>query len=135
MVAKADNLDKISLAASLIGMLNGKNKVNLDQARTLLQTARIDDGKWYERSKVARDNITNIKAKMDFFCVNIELPENQRIEAAETARDNGIPGPIAGVVGDAGVAAVRQCLTDLINGVFRRRELVSQETNSEALFD
>ena len=135
LVAKADNLDKISLAASLIGMLNGKNKVNLDQARTLLKTARIDDGKWYERSKVARDNITNIKAKMDFFCVNIELPENQRIEAAETARDNGIPGPIAGVVGDAGVAAVRQCLTDLINGVFRRRELVSQETNSEALFD
>ena len=135
LIDKADQLGKISLASSLIGMLNGKNKSSQDEARSLLTAAKSEDEETYRRATEAREESYSIKAKIDHFCVNIELPENQRIEAAEIARDNGIQGPIADVIGDAGVATVRQRLTELCNDVLRRPDLISLEANSEALFD
>ena len=135
LVDKADQLNGISLASSLIGMLNGKNKSNQDLAQSLLRAAKSDDEDAYRRAKEATEEIDSIKAKNDHFCINIELPENQRIEAAEIARDNGIQGPVAEVIGDAGVAIVRQRLAELCNEVLKRPDLVSLEVNSGAVFD
>ena len=135
LIDKSAQLSQISLAASLMGMLNGKNKSNQDQTRSLLAAAKSDDEAAYRRAKEAREELNSIKAKNDHFCINIELPETQRIEAAEIARDNGIQGPIAEVIGDAGVATVRQRLTELCHDVLKRPDLVSLEINSEAVFD
>ena len=92
--------------------------------RTIIRDAR----------KASRET-QSIIAREDLFCINIILPEHQRIEAAEIARDNGIPGPISDVIGDAGITTVRHRLTDLCNGVLRREDCASMDVNSEALFD
>jgi hypothetical protein len=135
LVAVAGELGKISLEPGLLNRLNGRLKSDRELAATKLADAFESDQDNYSDARKASRETQSIIAREDLFCINIILPEHQRIEAAEIARDNGIPGPISDVIGDAGITTVRHRLTDLCNGVLRREDCASMDVNSEALFD
>ena len=131
----ADELERISLEPGLLNRLNGRLKSDRALAATKLADAFEKDQVNYADARIASRDTDSIIAREDLFCINIILPESQRVEAAEIARDNGIPGAIADVIGDAGITTVRHRLTDLCNGVLRRGDCESMDVNSEALFD
>lgn len=83
----------------------------------------------------AREDPEKIIARSDLFCINLVLPETQRRQAALIQRDNGVPGPIADVLGNAGVSDVRGRLATLCGEVLNRRDCDSVIADSEAFFD
>ena len=107
LAAVAYELERISLEPRLLNRLNGRLKSDRALAATKLADAfEKDQDNYLDARKASRDTDSNI-AREGLFCINIILPESQRVEAAEIARDNGIPGAIAEVIGDAGVTTVR----------------------------
>ena len=135
MVDVANELSNISLKPGLLNRINGRLKSDRALVESKLADAfQLDRHNYLEARRASRDTETII-AREDLFCINIVLPEHQRVEAAEIARDSGTPGPIADVIGDAGITTVRHRLTDLCNAVLRRVDCASLDVNSEALFD
>lgn len=131
----ANELEGISLEPGFFNRMNGRLKSDRALVTTRLADAfELDRGNYADARRASRDT-ESIIAREDLFCINIILPESQRVEAAEIARDHGIPGPITDVIGDAGTTTVRHRLTDLCNSVLRREDCASMDVNSEALFD
>lgn len=131
----ARELDAISLEPGIFNRISGRLRSDRGLVATRLADAfELDLGNYADARRASRDT-ESIIAREDLFCINIILPESQRVEAAEIARDHGIPGPITDVIGDAGITTVRHRLTDLCNSVLRRDDCASMDVNSEALFD
>ena len=128
-------LGQIPLDTGLLSVLTGRHKTNREKAEGLLSFAESRDQLHYEDARKHSQQTSTSRLRVDPFCVNVVLAENQRVEAAETARDNGIQGPVAEVIGDAGAAIVRQKITEMCEAVLKREDCASMEINSEALFD
>ncbi len=135
LVIARNSLKALPLDTGLLGVLTGRHKTNRGTAEGWLSQVESRDQDNYEQTRKLSQQTSTILPRTDPFCVNIVLAESQRIEAAETARDNGIHGPVADVIGDAGVATVRQKITEMCEAVLKRDDCSSLDINSEALFD
>ena len=135
LVTARDRLDEIPLNTGVLSILTGRHKTNREKAEGWLNSAEARDQANYEEAQRLSQQTGTVRPRTDPFCVNIVLAESQRVEAAEIARDNGVQGSIADVIGDAGVATVRQRITELCEAVLKRDDCASLDINSEALFD
>lgn len=135
LVTLAENLRAISLRRKWNDILTRNHKEALNQVDFLLNQAVSDDEHNYEESRRAGQITGNVIARDDLFCINIVLPEKQRVEAATIARDSGIPGPIADVLGASGVSAVRNKITNLCKQVLERTDCNDTSIDSQALYD
>lgn len=135
LVVARNRLGEIPLDTGLLSVLTGRHKTNREKAEGWLDSAENSDQKNYEEAYRLSQQSTTVRPRTDPFCVNLVLAESQRVEAAEIARDNGVQGSIADVIGDAGVATVRQRITELCEAVLKREDCASLDINSEALFD
>ncbi len=135
LVTLADDLRSISLKRKFADFLGRAHKDALKRVQGYLDSAVDEDNHNYTESCRASQDTNNIIARDDLFCINIVLPEEQRHEAAVIARDNGSPGPIAQVLGDAGIATVRNKITTLCNGVLRRPDCETVNIDSQAVYD
>lgn len=132
LVALAEQVRGIDLEGKWNNFLTKNREKALEQMAGLLDQAVHDDELNYQE---ARTDPERIIARGDLFCINLVLPEAQRCQAALVQRDDRVPGPIAEVLGNAGVTAVRGRLTTLCGEVLKREDCDPVLADSQAFFE
>lgn len=132
LVTLAEQMRGIDLEGKWNNFLTKNREKALEQMAGLLDRAVHDDELNYQE---ARTDPERIIARGDLFCINLVLPEAQRYQAALVQRDNGVPGPIAEVLGNAGVTDVRGRLTTLCGEVLKREDCDPVTADSQAFFE
>ena len=128
----ADEIRAIDVKGRWNNFLTKNREKAWEQVEIRLNQAVSDDERNYSE---APDAPVRIIARGDLFCINLALPETQRQSAAQSQRDNGLPSPIADVLGNAGVSDVRGRLSTLCREVLERWDCEPVSTDSEAFFD
>ena len=131
LAGQTDKMAGIDIKGKWNNLLTRNREKALEELKGLLERAVHDDQLNYLE---VRTDPERIIARSDLFCINLVLPEEQRHQAALIQRDNGIPGPIADVLGDAGVTDVRGRLTTLCREVLTRKDCDPVEADSEAFY-
>ena len=137
LIAVANEIRAIPLAGRWNDFLTKNRAKSLEQVDERLAGAVRDDEHNYRdavESRQAQDK-DGIIARSDLLCINLALPENQRRKAAINQRDNDNPEPLADILGDAGIVAVQDLLTDLCKGVLKHYDCKPDRDNSDAFFD
>ena len=116
---------------AIVKRLSGREK----KVQGVLQDAISGDEHRY--SETCKDNPApeTITPKIDPFCLNIDMPERLRREAAMWLRDHSRHRPIAEVLGATGVAAARRRIEELCGQVLSRSDCQSSDIDSQALFE
>ncbi len=135
LIQRADEMRGISLEPKLTDLFRRKHKQAMEQVESLLTEAFRYDEFHYSETCSNETIPERPIAREDLFCINVVMPENQRLEAAQTERDNGVPVPISQVLGAAGIANVRSRLADFCTEVLKRHDCDPVRDNSEAFFD
>lgn len=135
LIAVAEDIRGISLNSRWNDLLTKNRKKALERVDERLAGAVRDDEHNYREADDTSQSQERIRPKGELFCINLALPEKQRLEAAQIQRDNGNSGPIADVLGDAGIVNVRGRLNALCEQVLDRKDCNPVRTDSDAFFD
>ena len=119
LVTLAEQVRSVALEGKWTDFLTKNREKALEQVSELLDRAVRDDELNYQE---AYKDPERIIPQGDLFCINLVLPEAQRLQAALIQRDNGISGSIAEVLGNAGVNDVQQRLTNFCAEVLNRED-------------
>lgn len=116
---------------AIVKNLSGREK----KIQGLLQDAISGDEHRYSETCKENPAPEIITPKIDPFCLNIDMPEGLRREAAVYMRDHSLQRPIAEVLGTNGVAAVRRRIEELCSQVLSRSDCRSSDIDSQARFE
>ena len=135
LIAVANEIRAIPLAGRWNDFLTKNRAKALERVDERLASAVRDDEHNYREADETSQAQERIRPKGELFCINLALPEKQRLEAALIQRDNGNSGPIADVLGDAGIVNVRGRLNALCEQVLNRTDCDPVHYDSDAFFD
>ena len=135
LIAVANEIRAIPLAGRWNDFLTKNRAKALERVDERLASAVRDDEHNYRDAVDASPSPEQIRPKGELFCINLALPEKQRLEAAQIQRDNGNSGPIADVLGDAGIVNVRGRLNALCEQVLQHPDRDPVHYDSDAFFD
>lgn len=135
LVALAETIRAIPLEAKWNNFLTKNRQAALLRVDQLLSQAINDEKQNYEDICAGDQAPNNVTPQGAPFCINLQLPEEQRRRAALESKDNGIPAPILNILGDAGNSTLRTRLTQLCEEVLRRSDCDPLQNDSSAFFD
>ena len=135
LVSLAATIRGISLEAKWNNFLTKNRQASLALVSELLEQAVRDDDQTYANFRSADKAPDTITPQGLPFCINLQLPEEQRLRAALQSRDAGVAAPILDILGDAGNGTIRARLTQLFEAVFRRVDCDPLENDSSAFYD
>ena len=128
-----ENVGKLITEADGLAAIKILPGVRKNPVLSHLDRAKRESDQWPSHSnQSAPDRIT---VRPDPFCLTIRLPDYLRLESAERLRTGSDSGPIATLLGDAGVTMVRDWIENRLNPVLGRLDCQPANIPSAAKFE